>query len=275
MLRKSRIQVKRLAAAAQPYAEEVVADEKLRGHALAAAGSAVRVFNRVAASMGIAGLAWRLFNDQNLQAELRRVTAELGELGKRGERARARRRRRQRLIVGGVGLGGIALAAAVTSALRRSAAAEQSIEVGVPVTTAYNQWTQFEEFPAFMESVDRVEQLDDTHLHWVTSFGGRRHEFDAEITEQRPNERVEWKTTAGKQHAGVVSFDRVDGGRTRIAVRMTWEPEDLYERLGGALGVDRRRVKGDLQRFKQLIESRGVESGAWRGEVEESEVVRS
>jgi uncharacterized membrane protein len=150
---------------------------------------------------------------------------------------------------------------------------EQSIEVDVPVTTAYNQWTQFEEFPRFMEGVDEVRQLDDTHLRWVVSHGGQTHEFDTEISEQRPDERVAWRTTDGKSHAGVVTFHRLDDQRCKVMVQMDWEPEGMLETLGSALGSDDRRVKTDLERFKELIESRGAEQGAWRGEVEQGDVV--
>ena len=151
---------------------------------------------------------------------------------------------------------------------------EESIEVNVPVATAYNQWTQFEEFPQFMEGVEEVRQLDDTHLHWVVSHKGQRHEFDAEISEQRPDERVAWRTTDGKSHAGVVTFHRLDDNRCMIMVQMDWEPEGMLETLGSALGSDDRRVKEDLARFKELIERRGSESGAWRGEVEHGDTVR-
>jgi uncharacterized membrane protein len=146
---------------------------------------------------------------------------------------------------------------------------EQSIDVDVPVSTAYNQWTQFEEFPQFMEGVEEIRQLDDTHLHWVVSHKGKRHEFDAEISEQRPDERIAWTTTDGKSHAGVVTFHRLDDSRSKIMVQMDWEPEGMLEELGAAFGSDDRRVKSDLERFKELIESRGSESGAWRGEVDQ------
>ena len=151
---------------------------------------------------------------------------------------------------------------------------EQAIEIDVPVTVAYNQWTQFEEFPRFMEGVEELRQLDDTHLHWVVSHNGQRHEFDAEITEQRPDERVAWKTLDGKSHSGVVTFHRLDDDHSRIMVQMTWEPEGILETLGAALGSDDRRVKADLERFKELVERRGTETGAWRGEVERDEVTR-
>ena len=149
---------------------------------------------------------------------------------------------------------------------------EKSLEVDVPVRTAYNQWTQFEEFPQFMEAIDEVRQLDDTHLHWVASFGGRRHEWDAEITEQRPDAVVAWRSIDGKGNAGVVRFRPIDENRTEITVEMEWEAEGLVEQLGSALGSDERRVEGDLERFKELIERRGVESGAWRGQVDQGEV---
>jgi uncharacterized membrane protein len=151
---------------------------------------------------------------------------------------------------------------------------EASIEVDVPVSTAYNQWTQFEEFPRFMDGVESVTQVDDAHLRWVASVGGSRHEWMAEISEQRPDERVAWHATDGKANAGVVTFHRLDEGRTKVMVQMDYEPEGLKESLGSALGSDERRVKADLDRFKELVESRGAESGAWRGEVERGERVR-
>ena len=150
---------------------------------------------------------------------------------------------------------------------------EQSVEVNVPVSTAYNQWTQFEEFPRFMEGVESVTQLDDTHLRWVAEIAGKRHEWEAEISEQRPDERVAWRSIDGKTNAGVVTFHRIDDATTRIMLQMDWEPEGAVERAGAAAGADERRVKGDLERFKELIESRGQETGAWRGEVEQGDRV--
>lgn len=144
---------------------------------------------------------------------------------------------------------------------------EKSIDVNAPIKTVYNQWTQFEEFPQFMDGVDEVRQLDDTHLHWVASFGGASHEWDAEITEQHPDERVAWRNTNGKDNAGVVTFHRIDDDTTRVMVQMDFVPEGIKEKIGDAIGAPERRVEGDLERFKELIETRGVESGAWRGEV--------
>ncbi|HSK16574.1 MAG TPA: SRPBCC family protein [Gaiellaceae bacterium] len=149
---------------------------------------------------------------------------------------------------------------------------QETIDVNVPVRTAYNQWTQFEEFPRFMEGVKSVQQLDDERMRWVAEIGGKKHEWIAEITEQHPDERVAWKAVEGDGPAGVVTFHRLDDAETRLTLQMDYEPEGMMETLGSALGSDSRRVKGDLERFKELIESRGVESGAWRGEVERDEV---
>ena len=144
---------------------------------------------------------------------------------------------------------------------------EESIEVEVPLRTAYDQWTQFEEFPKFMEGVEEVRQIDDTHLHWVAEFGGSRHEWDAEITEQRPDERVAWQSSGETENAGVVTFHRLDDERTRVMVQMDWMPEGVKEKIGDLAGSADRRVAADLERFKEMIESRGTETGAWRGEV--------
>jgi uncharacterized membrane protein len=148
------------------------------------------------------------------------------------------------------------------------ASIEQSIEVQAPLRAVYDQWTQFEEFPEFMEGVAEVRQLDDTHLHWVAEIGGSRHEWDAEITEQKPDERVAWKNTDGKDNAGVVTFHRLSDQATKVMVQLDFVPEGVKEKLGNALGVPERRVKDDLERFKELIESRGQASGSWRGEVD-------
>jgi uncharacterized membrane protein len=144
---------------------------------------------------------------------------------------------------------------------------EQSIEVAVPVRTAYDQWTQFEEFPRFMEGVEDVRQIDDTHTRWRTKVAGREKQFDAEITEQTPDQRIAWTSESGPEHAGVVTFHRLDDRRTKIMLQLDAEPEGVVEKAGDALGLLERRVKGDLERFKEMIEARGTETGAWRGEV--------
>ncbi len=147
------------------------------------------------------------------------------------------------------------------------ASIEQDVEVDVPVRTAYDQWTQFEQFPRFMDGVQDVRQLDDAHLHWVARIGGVEKEWDAEITAQEPDRVIAWRSTDGTWSAGTVLFEPVDATCTRIRLRMEWEPEGFIESAGSALGLDSMRVRGDLMRFKELVEERGDASGAWRGEV--------
>jgi uncharacterized membrane protein len=150
---------------------------------------------------------------------------------------------------------------------------DDSIEVQVPVRQAYNQWTQFEEFPAFMEGIQSVQQLDDTHVHWVAEIRGESREWTTEITEQQPDKKVAWKTIEGEvKNDGAVTFEQVAGGQTRVSVQMDVEGESAAENVaGGLLGVVKSQVRGDLKRFKQLIENRDDETGAWRGEVREGE----
>ncbi len=148
----------------------------------------------------------------------------------------------------------------------------ESIDVNVPVRTAYDQWTQFEEFPKFMGNIKQVRQLDDTHLEWTAEIAGKEKVWQAEVTEQNPDERVAWKATEGASNSGVVTFHRIDDSVTRVTVQMDIDPEGVVESVGDALGVPDRSVKGDLERFKEFIESRGVETGAWRGEVEQTTV---
>jgi uncharacterized membrane protein len=142
-----------------------------------------------------------------------------------------------------------------------------SIEVDVPVPAAYNQWTQFESFPEFMDGVEKVVQLDQTRLRWTAKLGGRQMDWDARITEQIPDVRVAWTSTEGPRNGGAVDFHRLDDRQTLIVLVMETEPEGLVESLGDHLGLVRRRVENDLERFKGFIESRGSETGAWRGEV--------
>ena len=144
----------------------------------------------------------------------------------------------------------------------------EHVDVAVPVRTAYNQWTQFEEFPRFMEGVNEVRQITPTMTHWVTDIGGVTREFDAQITEQIPDERVAWTSTEGVKQAGVVTFHRLDESHSRVTAQMEMEPEGAAEKAADKLGFLKRRIKGDLDRFKDFIESRGTETGAWRGEVE-------
>jgi len=149
------------------------------------------------------------------------------------------------------------------------AAVEETIEVEVPVQIAYNQWTQFEEFPRFMEGVESVKQLDDTHLRWRAEIGGETREWKAEIIEQQPDKRIAWRATDGDGPHGVVTFQPIGDGKTELTVRFDYEPEGFKESVGSLVGSDSRRVQGDLERFKEFVEQRGRESGAWRGEVHE------
>jgi uncharacterized membrane protein len=144
---------------------------------------------------------------------------------------------------------------------------EKSIEVNAPLSTVYNQWTQFEDFPRFMEGVDEVTRRDDKRLHWVATIGGQRKEWDARITEQQPDERIAWTSEGGAFTAGVVTFHRLSDEATRVMLQMEYDPEGIVEEVGDKLGFVSRRVEGDLDRFKEFIESRGVETGAWRGNV--------
>ncbi|SCG72480.1 SRPBCC family protein [Micromonospora humi] len=145
----------------------------------------------------------------------------------------------------------------------------ESVDVQVPIRTAYDQWTQFESFPQFMDGVESITQIDATHTRWVTKVAGVTREFDAEITEQHPDERVAWKSTGGDtKHAGVVTFHRLSDDETRVTIQLDWEPQGLVEKAGSAVGVDSHQVKADAKRFKEFIENRGIETGAWRGDVD-------
>jgi uncharacterized membrane protein len=143
-----------------------------------------------------------------------------------------------------------------------------SIDVDVPVSTAYNQWTQFETFPKFMEGVERINQITPTKTHWVTKIAGVQREFDAEVTEQHPDERVAWTTENGTHQSGVVTFHRISDTTTRVTLQLDHDPQGFVEKVGDALGIVQRRVKGDLANFKTFIEARGVEESGWRGDVD-------
>ncbi|MFE1251536.1 SRPBCC family protein [Streptomyces sp. NPDC058735] len=146
---------------------------------------------------------------------------------------------------------------------------KETVEVDVPVHTAYNQWTQFEEFPNFMEGVEEIRQVDDRHNHWTTKIAGVRREFDTEIVDQLVDERVTWRTTSGDIHQrGSVRFERVDDTHTRVELVMDIETSGAAEKAADMTGTIDRRIKGDMKRFKQYIEERGAESGAWRGRIQ-------
>ncbi|MDF2710186.1 SRPBCC family protein [Nonomuraea muscovyensis] len=144
---------------------------------------------------------------------------------------------------------------------------EHSVDVNVPIRVAYNQWTQFESFPEFMEGVESVKQLTDTRTHWITEIAGVKREFDAEITEQHPDERIAWHSIDKPRQAGVVTFHRLNDDTTKVTLQMEYDPEGFVETAGDWLQLVRLRVRGDMERFKAFIESRGGETGAWRGDV--------
>lgn len=145
----------------------------------------------------------------------------------------------------------------------------ETVDVEVPVTVAYNQWTQFESFPHFLEEVESITQTDDTHTRWVVKVAGAERQFDTEITEQHPDERVAWRSTGGDTaHAGAVTFHKLSDSSTRVTVQIDWEPEGLAEKAGAMLGVASHAAKKDMDNFKEFIESRGSATGAWRGDVD-------
>jgi uncharacterized membrane protein len=172
-------------------------------------------------------------------------------------------------VAGTVALGGWLLArlSQERSSSWSSSSIEETIDVNVPLHTAYNQWTQFEEFPRFMPTVHEVKQLDDQHLHWRANVAGKTKEWDSEITEQIPDQRIAWRSISGPHNSGMVTFDKIGDNRTRVHLQMEYEPESTGEKIGDRLGGVKLTTKGNLKRFKHLVEARGVETGAWRGTV--------
>jgi uncharacterized membrane protein len=151
---------------------------------------------------------------------------------------------------------------------------EKTIEVDVPIRTAYNQWTQFEEFPRFMEGVKEVHQLDDKHLHWRAEVMGKEVEWNSEITHQVPDQRISWRSTSGAQNTGSISFLPLTENRTQVTLHMVIDPDGPAQATGSALGLVSSRIEGDLKRFKDFIEKRGAETGEWRGEIQGRQVIR-
>ena len=267
---------------------DYAADEKLRERMLAAIAAALAARERAAQQVGRAATTVRLARDPVLRRQVGEMVTQLKKAQERAQRKRSHKLRNWLLALGGLGAAAAALLPSVRSWVMRlvrggsdvgagayagpgpeSTTIEEEIEVGVPLSTAYNQWTQFEEFPKFMEGVEEVRQLDDTLLHWATKVAGKRAEWDAKIVEQEPDRRIAWESVDGKHTSGTVSFEPAGASRARIRVRMRYQPEGVLEAGGAAAGLDRRRVRGDLERFRELIESRGSESGAWRGEIDD------
>jgi len=276
-----------------PYVDQLAHDEKLRERLLAAVTATAAARKRARQQAGFSGMVTRLASDPILRAQLAEALSQLQ--GARGRMRKNRSHKLRNLLLFLAG-GGLVVAAVpslrnfVTSKLgsnnddwapqkwsdstsKPSAATiEQEIEVEVPVSTAYNQWTQFEEFPKFMEGVESVQQLDDTLLHWAASVAGKKAEWDAKIVEQVPDRRIAWESVDGKQTRGTVSFEPAGSAtRTRVRLTMSYEPDGVGEKVGSAVGLDERRVRGDLERFRELIEGQRVESGAWRGEIKDGE----
>jgi uncharacterized membrane protein len=272
-----------------PYADQLATDEKLRERLVAAVGAALAARQRARRQAGLIGLARRLGSDPVLRAQLTEMVVHLQAAQQRVRKTRSHKARNTLMFASGVG---IALAAVpslrngVMAKIRRSSSndpapgsrgssassaitIEEAIEVAVPLSTAYNQWTQFEEFPKFMEGIQEVKQLDDTVLHWAATVAGKRAEWDAKIVEQEPDRRIVWESVDGKQTRGTVTFAEVEPGRTRINLNMSYTPEGVAEKVGSAAGMDDRRVRGDLERFRELIEAAQVESGAWRGKIKD------
>jgi uncharacterized membrane protein len=267
-------------------AELVAHDGKLRGHVGSALEHGLAARRQAARQTGLTGLALRLATDRELQRHLRETAKSLRHARNRVQRKSGHRLRNGLVLAAGVGIATIAFVPQVRRRLlgllgrsdrgRRTltggtapaiATIEEDIVVDVPLTTAYNQWTQFEDFPLFMEGVEDVRQHDDTTLHWVASVAGKRAEWDARIVHQEPDHKISWESLDGRQTRGTVHFRGAGPSRTAILLAMSYRPEGIVEKAGSAAGLDRRRVRGDLRRFKDLIESQGVESGAWRGEV--------
>jgi uncharacterized membrane protein len=266
-----------------PYADQLTHDEKFRQMLVAALAAGVAARRRAKRQSGLLGLAGRLGSDPVLRAQLAETLVQLQKASGRVKKRKSHKTRNVLLLL--TGAGAVVAAApglrrSVTNRLRASdtwttyvpttpRTIEQEIEVEVPVSTAYNQWTQFEEFPNFMEGVDEVRQLDDTLMRWAATVAGKKAEWDAKIIEQEPDSRIIWESVDGKQTRGTVTFEPAGAGsRTRIRLNMSYRPEGVAEKVGSAVGLDERRVRGDLERFRELIEARQVESGAWRDKIE-------
>ncbi len=269
------------------YIDPLAKDEKLRRRVAAALAAGLAARQQVRRQTGLHSLAARLGSDTVLRAQLAELAEQLKATYARAEKRRSHKLRNALLFGAGVGMVVAAvpsLREGLRSKLRRNQWApsepklttvDAEIEVGVPVATAYNQWTQFEEFPRFMEGVDEVKQLDDTLLHWAATVAGRHAEWDAKIIEQEPESRITWESVDGKRTRGTVTFEQAGPERSRVRLHMSYKPDGTAEQVGSAIGLDRRRIKGDLARFRDLIEGRTAATGAWRGEIKDGIEQRS
>src|SRR5262245_39204582 len=276
MFTKSRTdKLKDNAATASEFAAALAKAKKFRKELLSAVSHGTLAQKRAARKIGFYASMLRVKNDPKIRRELNRMVSSLDKAWARVEKKRSHKVRNTLLIVGVVGS---AVAVVVKTKAHQKLPGmssggtsprtiDASIEVNVPVSTAYNQWTQFEDFPLFMEGVDDVRQLDSTRLHWAATIAGRKAEWDAKIFEQHPDRQISWISEDGKKTRGTVSFAPHGEGKSFVHLSMSYQA-DPFEQIGSAAGLDTRRVRGDLERFKELIEARGTESGAWRGEVE-------
>jgi uncharacterized membrane protein len=265
--------VREHAGAASELAAQLARDKKFHKQLSSAAKHGSRAKQRVVRQIGSLSLVKRLATDAELRAEVQQMTDDLQAAW---ERLQSKRNRshglRNALLLAGLGGGALALRKRLASKPSVSGGTtprviESSIEVAVPVSAAYNQWTQFEEFPQFMDGVEEVRQLGDTRLHWVASVGGRRAEWDAKILEQHPDRQISWISEDGKKTRGTVTFESLSEKRTLVRLSLGYQAEGFVEAVGSAAGLDRRRIEGDLVRFKELIEGRGTETGAWREDI--------
>ena len=259
------------AASASDFAASLAKDRKFRKELLSAISHGTTAQRQAARKIGFYAAMLRLKKDPMLRREVNRMVSSLDKAWGRVERKRSHKLRNTLLVLGGIG-GVVAAAVPLRKKLSVGGTSprtiDESIEANVPVSLAYNQWTQFEDFPLFMEGVEHVQQLDDIRLHWVAKIGGKTAEWDAKILEQHPDRQISWISEDGKKTRGTVTFEPRGEGKTLVRLSMSYQAEGSIEQLGSAAGLDTRRVRGDLERFKELVETRGEESGAWRGEIQ-------
>jgi uncharacterized membrane protein len=265
------------AQSAAEFANALAKDKTFRKEVLSAVRHGTKAQRRASRRIGFLPTAARLANDPKIKNELRKMTKSLDRAWGRVEKKRSHKLRNSLLLLfGALAAGGVAArkyffsggAQPTPTSLPRTI--EESIEVSAPVSTVYNQWTQFEDFPLFMEGVEHVQQLDDTRLRWVANVGGKTNEWEAKILEQHPDRQISWVSEDGKKTRGTVTFEPSGENKTRVRLSMSYQA-DPFEAVGSAAGLDARRVRNDLERFKELVESRGSETGAWRGEIKDGQ----
>jgi uncharacterized membrane protein len=264
------------AASATDFATALAKDKKFRQQVLSAVSHGTLARRRAASRIGFLAAVTRLSTDPKLKNELRKMTKNVENAWARIDKRQKRSHKLRNTLLVFFGVGGATAAALKTrkgslpnvpfTGGKTPRTIDESIEVNVPVSVAYNQWTQFEDFPLFMEGIDHVQQHGDTRLHWAATIGGKKAEWDAKILEQHPDKQISWISEDGKKTRGTVSFEPMGESNTHIRLSMSYQADPI-EAVGSAAGLDARRVRGDLERFKELVESRGTESGAWRGEV--------